>query len=187
MGAPILAGQTIVAGAGSGELSQYYGYSDNNSFTVTQATLTQLATAYIIAANEPQQGAAYKLSCGGYGTWGSTAQNLGLMFTLNGTSFFTSGSCDFYSGTFAASVGFTWKATVDFNCQDGVQNWFGTLDASVAANLSQWPHGNASGSPSSAVVVPVSSAITCLLEANWGSTTGAPTITTTWTKFQKEA
>lgn len=194
MGTLILAGQTLTAGEGQGQLSQYYGLADTTPTTVTAAALANLSTAYVIPAGEAYANAAYELRCGGYGVWGSTQQQLNLKAYLNGA--LSNGATGAIAATaFSASLGFVYRATIDLVCVDGASQWMWTMDAIVTQTAAAALPGTAadntvpvsSGPHAGPATASVSSAITVALQADWASTTGAPTITNTWTKFRKVA
>src|SRR5580704_16743015 len=115
----ILAGQALQAGEGQGQLSQYYGYADVNSTTVTAAALTDLSTLYTIPAGEPYTDAAYELRAAGYGTWGSTQQALTLG-PLLGSGAVSSPTRVIAAAALAASAAFQWSLTIGITCSDGV-------------------------------------------------------------------
>lgn len=188
----ILAGQTLVAGEGQGQLSQYYGAADTNTTTVTQIAATNLSSVYTIPAGEAYTGAAYELSCGGNGTWGSTQQQLTLAQAMNGSSFGSAGAGKVAATALAASANFFWNARMTLVCVDGVSSWIGRLEALVAESGSAANPGTAATNtvPVNAVLqhtASVSSAITVSLQALWASATGAPTLTNLSTTFRKIA
>ena len=189
----ILAGQTLQAGEGQGQLSQYYGYADANPTTVVAAVATALSSVYTIPAGEPYAGAAYELCCGGAGTWASaTPPALGLSMALNGTSFGNGQAGNISGSAFSASAAFCWEARFRLTCADGVSSWRCRLLAVLTQTANQALPGTAADN-----VVPVScynsqtaavsSAITVAVFGKWGSTTGAPTITCDMTEFRKVA
>jgi hypothetical protein len=192
MGALIQAGQTPAATSAAGGLNQYYGYADAVQTTVTAASLANLSSVYTIPAGEAYAGAAYCLRCGGLGTWGSSAQNLGLAAVLDGTTIHT--TVQVASAVFNTSVSFLWSAQIDLVCADGISQWFGSLKAWGQQNTGAVNIGTVASnafvltdSNSSAATAAVSSAVTVALQAKWASTTGSPTLTTYWTKFCKDA
>ena len=191
MGVLILAGQTLQAGEGQGQLSQYYGYADTTATTVTAAASANLSSVYTIPAGEAYAGAAYELACGGTGTWGSTQQQLVFVFFL-GTAFGSAQAGKVAAGALAASATFQWSARMTAVCKDGVSAWLGSITAVVQENVNPANPGTASTNalPVTCAPVPtasVSSAINVAVQAFWGATTGSPTITNNWTTFRKIA
>ncbi len=189
----IAAGQTLQAGEGLGQLSQYYGYADANQTTVTAAAITTLSTQYTIPAGEPYAGAAYELSCAGYGTWGSTQQALTLS-PLLGAATLTGTGRVIAAAALAISAVFHWSLVMEVVCSDGVSSWQGSMRGAIAETASALNPGTAAtnsvpfaGATSASYTAAVSSAIPIALRANWGATTGAPTITCVMTKFRKVA
>lgn len=189
----IMAGQGLQAGQGQGQLSQYYGLADANSSTFTSATQGNLCTAYVIPAGEPNYaGAAYELSCAGTGVQGSTAQTLLFQMFL-GTAF--GGTPTIGGVTFSASQGFTFSLTMRLTCADGISAWWGDLQGSVVENTATLIPGSSGQQPVAIAAVnaptahtaAVSSALTAVIQAKWGSATGAPTLTNFKTTFRKVA
>jgi hypothetical protein len=189
----IPAGGTLTAGQGQGQLSQYYGYADTNSTTVTAASAaTNLSTLYTIPAGEPYAGASYQLSAAGYGTWGSTQQQLTLWPYLDAT--LTGPGRPIAATAFAVSAAFQWSALVEMTCVDGVSAWQVSWLGSIVQTANAIAPGTAAdnavplaGATTSSVTAAVSSAITVALQAKWASTTGAPTLTCVRTNFRKVA
>jgi hypothetical protein len=194
MGENIQPGQVLVGGQQPGQLNQYYGYADTNVTTVTQAALNNLSSVYTIPAGEAAYaGAAYELECGGYGTWGSTQQTLKFVAYL-GAAVGSGSSGGIAAAAFAASAAFSWRARVDLTCEDGVSLWRVSMDAVVQQTTNFALPGTAADNsvpvvtgPTGSLTADVSDAQAVALQAEWGSTTGAPTITTTWTRFRKVA
>lgn len=193
MGSPIIyAGQTLAAGQGQGQLSQYYGYADTNSNTFTSATQGNLCTAYVIPAGEADYaGAAYELRCAGTGTQGSTQQTL-LFEMFLGSAFGsipTLGAVDFSAGQT-----FTYSLVMSLTCSDGISGWWGDLLGAVVESSTTIIPGTSGqqGVPIAAAnsgvhTAAVSGALTAVIQAKWASATGAPTITNNKTTFRKVA
>ena len=188
----ILAGQDLQAGQGQAQLSQYYGYSDATSTTVTATAATDLSTLYTIPAGEAYAGAAYELHCAGYGTRGSTQQTLTLN-PLLGSGAVPIGRV-IAAAAFSASAAFNWSAIIEMVCSDGVSAWqvsfMGTLTQTANAILPGTAADNTvsfAGATSSAYTAAVSSAIPVAFQAKWASATGASTITNVRTSFRKVA
>jgi hypothetical protein len=189
----ILAGATLVAGEGQGQLSQCYGAADTGTTTVVAATLANLSTVYTIPAGEANYaGVAYELTCGGTGTWGSTQQTLQFAMFLD-TSFGGGSSGKIAAAAFAISAAFAWNARMTVVCIDGISTWQGTMAVTVQETASSVNPGTAATnsvpvcSASGPHTAAIASAVTASIQAQWGSTTGAPTITNSMTTFRKIA
>jgi hypothetical protein len=191
MASPIIyAGQDLAAGQGQGQLSQYYGYADTSPTTVVSASLVALSTPYVIPAGEAgYAGAAYEMSCAGFGVWGSTQQALTFQ-TFLGTGFGSAPTVG--SVALAASAAFAYSLTMRLTCTDGVSQWWADLLGAVVEDTANLNPGTAgtnaipiAGVNSGAHTAAVSGALTAAVYAKWNSATGAPTITnakTTWRK-----
>ena len=190
MGAQIQAGQILVAGTGQGQLSQYYGLADTTSSTFTSATQGNLCTPYIIPAGEADYaGAAYEMSCAGSGTWGSTQQTLAFGMYLGG-AFGTTPNVA--AAALNASEAFQYSILMRLTCTDGVSEWWGELLGAVvnaATTLNPGTTANnaipVAGVNTGVHLAAISGALTAVIQAKWGSATGAPTVTnnkTTWRK-----
>lgn len=192
MGTLIVPGQPLQAGQEQGQLNQYYGFSDASSNTFTSATQGNLCSPYTIPAGEAGYAdAAYEMSCAGFGTWGSTQQSLAFQMLL-GTAF---GSVPTIAATaFSASGAFNWSLMMRLTCADGISAWWGDILGAVVSGGATLNPGTASTNavPVAAVnsgvhTAAVSGALTAVIQAKWGSATGAPTITTTKTTWRKTA
>lgn len=189
MGTNVQAGQLAVAGQGTGQANQYYGVADVNQTTVLAATAQNLSTVYTIPAGEAYATAAYELSCGGTGTWGGTQQLLKFQALL-GTQF--GNSPQIAAAALPASAAFSWMAVMKVISADGVSNWWGSLSVWLQETANALNPGTAAdncfamaASNSAAHAATVSANITVAVQALWGATTGAPTITNSWTTFRK--
>jgi hypothetical protein len=170
-----------------------YALADTNVTTVTATAVTDLSTVYTIAANDAAVGAAYRLTAGGNGTQGSTGQNLtfGLYLggTLVGQAITVQGSS---TATWAVNDNFRWSVTGLIVCATigGSGTWFGemrgalsdTSSASVGAAGSTLGFADANVT---AVTKDTTVGQTLAIRANWGSTTGAPTISCRHTVFER--
>lgn len=192
MGALIQAGATPVAGTGPGELNQYYGFADAAQTTVTASSLENLCTPYVVPAGEAvYPDVAYELRCAGFGVWGSTQQALTFQMVLGGVF----GSVPVVgSVAFNASQDFAWSLVMNLTCSDGVSAWWGDLLGAVVVSTANLDPGTAANNAvpiaavnSGAHSAATSGALTAVIQAKWGSTTGAPTITTTKTTWKKVA
>lgn len=190
MGALIQAGAALVAGTGPGQLNQYYGFSDTNSTTVTQAAFNNLSSVYTIPAGEAYQDAAYELECGGIGVWGSTQQEFLALMALNASSYGT--AADIASTALAASATFSWTAKMKLVAADSVSAWWSSMSLTLQSYANPVLPGTAADnsvplatSNTGARIASMSSAITVAVQVKWNSTTGAPTITNNWTTWRK--
>ena len=194
MASPLIqAGQDLQAGQQPGQLSQYYGYADTTQTTVTAAAATDLSTLYTIPAGEPYAGAAYELSCGGYGTWASSGPQALTLNPLLGSGAVPIGRV-IAAAAFSASAVFNWSVTIEMICSDGVSAWQVSYLGAVVETANALNPGTAStnavsfaGATSSAYTAAVSSSVPVAFQAKWALTTGAPTITCVRTSFRKVA
>ncbi len=181
-----LAGQRITAG---GVLNRYYSLADANSHTVTAATQTALSSVYNIPANEAQVGTVYRITASGFGTWASSGpQTLNLGASLTGVQ--TGGNLTLAAALFPLSDAIRWEAEARVICVStgsggtwinalrGTINHFGTILATP--NAFSWAVSNTGTLVASTLTVQ-----TLSVDAAWGATTGAPTITCTSTVFEK--
>jgi hypothetical protein len=190
----IYAGQVQQAGQGQAQLSQYYGYADTTQTTVTAASLANLSTVYSIPANEPYAGAAYELTCAGYGTWASSGPQALTLSPLLGSGTITGTARVIAAAAFSASAAFQWWTTIGITCSDGVSSWQGSMTGAVAETANALNPGTAAdnsvalaGATSASYTAAVSSALSVALQAKWALTTGAPTLTCVRTTFRKVA
>lgn len=181
------AGSTLTAA----QLNRCYGQADGTSTTVTAATTTQLSSSYSIPANDAQAGTAYRLTGGGWATWGSTQQNLTFAFSFGGGTPFTSPVID--STAFAISLTLRWVVCVTIVCvaPGASATWFGSAEGVISATTNLVPGTAANGtvgfgfSNKTVATQDSTAAIAMFLQGKWASTTGASTITNTFTLFEK--
>lgn len=173
------AGQRITANL----LNRMYGEADANSHTVTAATLADLSSVYVIAANDASANTAYRLTAYGTGTWGSTQQNLVVQGTLASTSL---GSGTVPSTALSASVAFRWYVTL--NLVVATTGSSGTVVGGLDFQLYNTGTGGQAGRAiacAGAVAMNTTIANNFKLQANWASTTGASTLTCLATIFER--
>lgn len=164
-------------------LNRMYGMSDANSHTVTQIALTDLSSVYVIPANDGTANTAYRITCYGTGTWGSTPQNLVFQGTLGSTSL---GSGTVPSTALSASVAFRWYVTLNMVvATTGVSGTtVGGFDAQVYNTGTGGQAGRAIAC-AGAVAMNTTIANNFKLQADWASVTGAPTLTCLATIFER--
>lgn len=174
-----VAGQRITANL----LNRMYGQADANSHTVTAATLADLSSVYVIAANDGSANTAYRITCYGTGTWGSTVQNLTFQGTLASTSL---GSGAIPSSALTASNTFRWYVTL--NLVVATTGVSGTAVGGFDAQIYNTNGGGQAGRAiacAGAVTMNTTIANNFKLQANWASTTGASTLTCQATIFER--
>lgn len=155
--------------------------------TVTQATLNNLFRD-TITANDAQVGSVYKVTAFGYGAWGATAQTLQFALRFGATSATTIGTTPTIQTTdFNTSATFRWKAEAIVVCvtTGAGATWVGNISGCVTQNANVIVPGTAadntvpfSGGTGSGTVS-LDSTVDELfgISAQWGATTGAPSLT----------
>lgn len=189
MGSLILAGQNLTAAL----LNQYYSYSDTTTTQVTGTGPANLSTVYTIPAGEPITGSAYRMECGGSGTWGSTQQALTFSLFLQGTVICA--NVTIAAGAFNASAGFRWRLTADWFCSaTGASGSFlggyhGTLTQTANAVLPGTVADNTVpvADANTGTTIDTTSAMFAVVKVGFASNTGSPTITCRRTTFAKVA
>jgi hypothetical protein len=185
---PITAGQKLTAAV----LNHMYAISDTAVTTVTAATAQNLSTVYVIPGNDMAAGVAYRLTASGDGQQGSTRQNLQFAVGFAGTSIGFQPIID--STAFAVSALLRWKisimlipivigASLTFNtniegCVTQAAN--NLIPGTAANNTVPFGAGNITASTGDSTI-----ANNFALRAQWGATTGAPTITCRATVFER--
>ena len=175
-----LAGQRLTASA----LNHMYGAGDNTPHTVTAATETTLSSQYVIAANDAAVGTAYRLSCWGTGTQGSSAQTL--TFRANTIGGVGLNSVTTASSFCATSQTFRWWARMTCMTSpigsggaitgflEGAVEQVSVTSGSVPFN-SEWDGSSLNTTTNWGIEI----------DCAWGSTTGSPTITCRGTLFER--
>lgn len=164
--------------------------------TVTQAALTNLVVAtQAYKPNDAEAGAVYELECWGHGQQGSSAkQTLQFGIQFGGTAMQNS---TFGTTAFSAvNILFRWWAIARVMCiTTGVS---GTWQSLLLASTADFNGGNiAPGNNNFAFTNSSDSTTTYTvdttvvhnlnLQAAWGATTGAPTLTSDWSIFKRIA
>lgn len=163
----------------------YPGGLDTTTFTITQNSIQQGSKIYTIPANDPVPGTVYRLYVWGQGTQGGTAQGLNVGFNVLGTTNFF-----FITSTSTIPTGqqFWWAVEN--------QMMFTTVGAACSAQLTMrftWSQkvATASGNNNSVAfsgsftAVNSTIAITAQQALWWASTTGAPTVTSNGSIFER--
>lgn len=181
MGQRAAAGQVLTAAM----LNATYTDSDSNNSTVTGTGLAPIATSYTIPANDAAVGTLYRLTMWGAGTWGSTQQKLTFAMALAGTALTPQPSIA--ATALAASAAFSWRAVIELQCVStgATGTWSASLHGTVTETANALVPGTAADNTIpfegntglSDVTQDTTAAISLVLQAQWGSTTGAPTIT----------
>lgn len=184
----IKAGQRITAGM-LNSLAGLGSPADKSSHTATAATATAITTSWTIAANDASAGIIYRLTFAGFGTWGSTAQNLNVIVTVDGANVMAGGGLgQVAAAEFAISTGI-WirgvaevlvvstgsSGTVTYTLEYTVSARAAALTGTAAQNSVTVVNMNSISGGTAGL--DTTSSHTLAIAASWGSTTGAPTIT----------
>jgi hypothetical protein len=164
---------------------------DSTNFVVTQATDNQASQSFTVPGNDANVGTTYRLSVWGSATEGSTSQALTWSLYFGGSS---RAAAPVGGGQWSASAGIRWKiiliaqcvttgagGTWTFSIEGSMSLASGNLLAGVGANGTI---GFATGTGAN-VSVDTTAANSMLLEAAWASTTGAPTLTSRGSLFER--
>lgn len=184
----VLAGQTITPAV----LNRTYGTGDSTQHTVNVATFATLSTVYTIPALDALTGTAYRVSCFGNGTWGSTQQNLSFGMFLAGTQIGASVTAN--STVFPTSAAFDWEAEFTIWCVTAGSSgtWIGRIRGTLTETANNIVVGTAADNSvpfaagvHTAVTQDTTIDNTFAIQAKWASTTGTPTMTCLSTLFEK--
>ena len=183
----------VVSPAGASGQMPWTSQATQPGTVVTQASLTNLATA-TVTANDPVVGATYELQ-----VWGSGTQASGARQTLQfGAAHGGVAGTNFTLGTTnwsAVSVGFRWWAIARIICittgAGGTwQTFVFAATAEATGNLAAGNNNVGLGFQSDAgatISVDTTANKTFALQAAWGSTTGSPTMTNRQQIFRRVA
>lgn len=138
--------------------------------TVTAAAMTNLSPAFTVPAYDATAGVAYRLTCWGHGTQGSTPQGITFQVLTGATA---SATATWSSGFCGASTGFAWTFKADVLIKTAGSS--GTFTSGQYNIVNQTNIAAAGNTPSGALNTTASWAY--VIQAQWASTTGAPTIT----------
>lgn len=166
--------------------------SDTSQNTVTATSLTKITAVWPVNANDAQPGTVYRLSAAGRGTWGSTQQQLTFALSCFGQS----GMAQFTVGAvqFLASTPFSWKLTCEvIIVSTGATGQMRTsISGTLSVNNNTLLAGNGTVNATTGVTgetgtttIDTTSNSNVTLQAQWSSTTGAPTITGHYSVFER--
>lgn len=160
--------------------------------TVTASTVQGLSDSFTIPANDANAGTAYRLTWYGQASWGSTVQTLNLFFRFGGASVGDQpsiGSSQFNTSTrihlwvqMIATCITTGGSATWTTCLSGTASQSANNDLSTTGtNGSIGFCGGSNGT----ITQDSTAAITMQLGADWASTTGAPSITSRATLWER--
>jgi hypothetical protein len=188
---PVLAGNqggspVIVNTSGLFRLISGAAASDFTAFTSTNTTPTVITKVYTIPANDAIAGARYKLTAKGFGTQGTTAENLvytGVFGTL------TPAQAAFPAAFAGVSIGFRWWAEMDMECVStgSGATWWVYLRVTIGFNGANTIGSTSTGGNSLAVTQSTLAAIHVSLESAWSSAGVAATMSTVSSSFERIA
>jgi hypothetical protein len=167
-------------GAGGSTWGIGGGLSDQTHITITQAAFT-VCTLQWGLGNDPRAGTVYRLTTWGLGTWGSTQQALNFRGNITGGSGL--GQINFGAGLLPVSTAFNWKVIQEIQIltTGSSGTWAASLTAFVTVGAGNILPGTAANNSAAGTRMGSGSVNTTTwelwIEADWGSTTGAPTLT----------
>ncbi len=188
-GAPLLYASSLTPGrlrevAPSGfDLPLSTSSGDAGSLTVTQAAFTALTATYTPNANDGSVATGYRIRTRGTGTWGSTQQTLTLGVGVGGAGPFAQLAVP--AAAFAISTAFQWEA--EATVQVLTTGAGGTCTVTLRAILSApvGPVDVVKVRHSTGVAFNTTLARALNIQAQWAATTGAPTITSNGSDFER--
>jgi len=158
---------------------------DFSSFTVTQASLTQLTKAWSIPAGDAGVGAHYRITARGTGTQGTTAQALTFAASFGGLT--TGTGIQVGTGVLPISDTFAWKLELNAYCVTTGSNatWWVSSEVMLRNTTVGTDVFAAAAIHTAVLTVASNAAITFEGLASWAATTGAPTITCPLSSFER--
>lgn len=180
----VFAGQRVTAAL----LSLNYALADIGAVTVTAASLTDLTASFTVPAGDAAAGNIYEVEAWGNGTWGSTAQTLTFQTVFGNNNTFA-GAVTLGTNYMAVSTAFRWHVTCRVICltTGAGGTWTSELHGQCSVNNANLlTSGSSSANATSGFTACESSGSVTLdttiaqglkIQAAWGATTGAPTIT----------
>lgn len=179
-----VAGQRITASL----LNRIYGQADTTATTVTAASQTRISSGYTIPANDAQAGTAYRISCWGTGTQGSTVQTLAFRANYAGGGGFN--ACTIANSFAGVSHPFRWNAEATLVIPSaGTTIKPSLMLRGIIADTNSSPNSFtpfcSEFDDTNGTTLNTTVAWTLQIECAWGATTGAPTITCKGTLFER--
>jgi hypothetical protein len=156
-----------------------------STVTVTAAAQTALTSLWSIPANDAAIGAAYEVTTYGTGTQGSTAQTLTFAAGFGSTLGVANSGITFPSSFAGTSAAFRWKSKVTATCVTTGSG--GTWLIACEATVTSAAGDNSGTSVGAAVSFSTTTAENVYVCAAWGSTTGAPTLSSLTSRVARVA
>lgn len=184
----VLAGDLITTAV----LNRIYGQADTTAHTVTATSFTDLSTVYTIDAGDAAADTAYRLTTWGNGVQGSTQQALTFAAALAGTQIGTTPAIA--STALAANAAFDFRVQVNLVCVSPGPSatWIAEISGLVTQSANPVLPGTAAdntvpftGCTHTAAAQDSTVDSTFSVQAKWASATGAPTLTTRATLFER--
>lgn len=161
-------------------------HGDTTQFTVTQAVATQLGNAWSIAANNARVGTIYRIVNRGTATWGSTQQQLSLQQRINSTNV---NNMNIAAAAFAVSTPVDWVHTMEYEITQtgaaGLCRVYQKLEMNVNNAAVNTGNSVVGIRRSVSIAIDTTAVNTLPLFALWAAITGAPTITSDGTTFER--
>lgn len=168
--------------------------ADATPHTVVTATApAQLSKVWPVPANDAQALTVYRLTASGTATWGTTQQTLAFSLSALGVANFA--SLPIGATEFTVGLSLQWRLVADVvvvtpgspaTIKGGISLEIGVAGANelTQVNTNQSAGGFASHNGANATAVTTTNQ-NVTLQAVWGSTTGAPTITCDYSYFER--
>jgi hypothetical protein len=161
------------------------GKADITQFTVTQAVSTQLSNIWTIPSGAPL-GSVWRMYAGGHAVWGSTQQQLTLIMNLAGTNVLQK---NIAAAAFAASTALDWdlEMWLQITGTGGAGSARAIMKGNFTPSGSAVTAGNSATFSARQVSIAISTLVTnnFALNALWAATTGAPTITSDGSHYER--
>lgn len=159
---------------------------NNNSATITATGYNTATNLWSIPANDAAVDTCYRVRTFGHGTWGSTQEQLQFDLGIDGAGFTGGQALD--ATTFNASEAFNFEFVAEIYIStagvSGLVSYFLKFVASSNSHLTQ--NGYTVVRRGGGVALNTTVAHTMELMLGWLSATGAPTITTQYSTFERK-
>jgi hypothetical protein len=166
------------------DLASHLSLADNSAITKTGVTFTDITKAWSVPANDAIANSCYRIKAFGNGTWGSTAQQLNFALELGtGIQILTLG---IPSNAFAISTNFNFdvEGEIIVLTTGAGGTVVGKLRVSISSNAVDLT-GISPVRTGTGLAFDTTAAKTFAIQADWASTTGAPTLTCRGSTFER--
>lgn len=160
------------------------GWQDTTAFSNATTSLDAMSKSWPIYANDPQPGVGYRLTVGGFGAMGGTAENIDFQVFAFGTAF-PSGAFAAPGSSIGTSTSFHWKFVGEIAIEQagssGTAVYTGTfLATGASASVTAVPTVCTATN-----TVNTTATTNATFQAGWAAITGSPSVSSLYSFWER--